>query len=89
MKQVLQSLRTGKTAVTEVPCPAVKPGHLLIRTTTTLISPGTERMLVSFGQATLLGKARAQPERLREAFQKVRTDGLMPTLDAILNKLDL
>ena len=74
--------------MTDLPCPAVKRGHLLIRTTTTLISPGTERMLVSFGQASLLGKARAQPERLREALQKVRTDGLMPTVEAILNKLD-
>ena len=63
MKQVLQNLRTGKVEVADVPAPAVRPAHLLVRTAATLISPGTERMLVEFGQAGLLGKARAQPEK--------------------------
>ena len=88
MKQILQNLRTGRTEVAEVPCPAVKHGHLLIRTTTTLVSAGTERMLVSFGQASLLGKARAQPDRVRQVWDKIRTDGLVPTLEAVFNKLD-
>lgn len=88
MKQVLQSLRTGKTEVANVPCPAVRPGHLLIRTTTTLVSAGTERMLVSFGQASLLGKARAQPDKVRQVLEKIKTDGLAPTLEAVFNKLD-
>lgn len=87
MKQILQSLRTGKTEVADVPCPAVRSGHLLIRTTRTLVSAGTERMLVSFGQASLLGKARAQPEKVRQVLDKIRTDGLAPTLEAVFNKL--
>jgi predicted dehydrogenase/threonine dehydrogenase-like Zn-dependent dehydrogenase len=88
VKQILQNLRTGRTEVTEVPCPAVQRGHLLIRTATTLVSAGTERMLVSFGQASLLGKARAQPDRVRQVWDRIRTDGLVPTLEAVFNKLD-
>lgn len=88
MKQILQSLRTGKTEVANVPCPAVKRGHLLIRTTTTLVSVGTEKMLVGFGQASLLGKARAQPDKVRQVIDKIRTDGLVPTMEAVFNKLD-
>ena len=88
MKQILQNLRSGGTGVAEVPCPAVARGELLIRTSVTLISAGTERMLVSFGRASLLGKARAQPERVREVLDKIRTDGLVATLGAVFNKLD-
>jgi len=88
MKQILQNLRTGKTEAADVPCPAGKPGHLLIRTTVTLVSAGTEKMLVSFGQASLFGKARAQPDKVRQVLDKIRTDGLIPTLDAVFRKLD-
>jgi predicted dehydrogenase/threonine dehydrogenase-like Zn-dependent dehydrogenase len=88
VKQILQHLRTGRTEVADVPAPAPARGHLLIRTTTTLVSAGTERMLVGFAQASLLGKARAQPERVRQVLEKIRTDGLVPTLEAVFNKLD-
>ena len=88
MKQVLQHLRTGTIDVADIPCPRVGPGHLLIRTSRSLISAGTERMLVDFGRANLIGKARQQPDKLRAAFDKVRTDGLLPTLSAIQHKLD-
>src|SRR5438094_515005 len=72
----------------EVPCPAVQDGQLLIRTTRTLISAGTERMVVEFGKAGWIEKARQQPDKVRMVLDKVRTDGLMPTLDAVRNKLD-
>ncbi|MDX2207528.1 MAG: bi-domain-containing oxidoreductase [Gemmatimonadales bacterium] len=88
MKQILQNLRNGKTEVAEVPCPAIKRGHVLVGTTNTLVSAGTERMLVSFGQSSLLGKARAQPDKVRQVLDKIRTDGLAPTLEAVFNKLD-
>ena len=88
MKQILQNLRTGATEVADVPRPQARRGHLLIRTTTTLVSVGTERMLVSFGQASLIGKARSQPDKVRQVLEKIRTDGLMPTLEAVFNKLD-
>jgi predicted dehydrogenase/threonine dehydrogenase-like Zn-dependent dehydrogenase len=88
MKQVLQSLSDGATAVTDVPCPAAGRGQLLIRTARTLVSAGTERMLVDFGRASLIDKARQQPDKVRMVLDKVRTDGLLPTLEAVRNKLD-
>src|SRR5215831_20156213 len=88
MQQILQNLKTGSTDVVDVPCPSVASGQLLIDTRSSLISAGTERMLVEFGHANLLEKARSQPERVRQVLDKVRTDGLLPTLEAVRDKLD-
>ena len=88
MKQVLQNLRSGETTIAEVPVPRAGRGRLLIRTSRTLISAGTERMLVDFGKAGWLAKARQQPDKVRMVLDKIRTDGLKPTLDAVFNKLD-
>jgi len=87
MKQIIQSVKTGETILEEVPKPQVKPGHVLIRTTKTLVSLGTERMLVEFGKANLLQKAKQQPDKVKEVLTKVKTDGLMPTVNAVFNKL--
>lgn len=88
MKQILQSLRTGRTEVAELPVPAVSRGHVLIETSRTLVSAGTERMLVEFGKANWIDKARQQPDKVRMVLDKIRTDGLFPTIEAVLNKLD-
>ena len=88
MKQVLQNLRDGSTEVANVPCPRAGSGHLLIQTTHSLVSAGTERMLVDFGKASFIDKARQQPDKVRMVLDKVRTDGLAPTLAAVRNKLD-
>lgn len=88
MKQILQSLKTGATEVAELPVPATTRGHLLIATTQTLVSAGTERMLVEFGKAGWLEKARQQPDKVRMVLDKIKTDGLMPTLETVFNKLD-
>lgn len=88
MRQVLQNLKTGRTEVVEVPRPAVAAGHVLIQTRCSLVSAGTERMLVEFGKSGYIQKARQQPEKVRQVLDKVRTDGLLPTLDAIRSKLD-
>lgn len=87
MKQILQNLKTGVTELAEVPCPQPGAGQLLIRTTHSLISAGTERMLVDFGKAGLIEKARQQPDKVRMVLDKIKTDGLMPTLDAVRSKL--
>ena len=68
--------------------PSVNNGKLLIQTRRTLISAGTERMLVEFGKAGWIEKARMQPEKMRMVLDKIKTDGLQPTLDAVFNKLD-
>ncbi|MDA8095096.1 MAG: bi-domain-containing oxidoreductase [Betaproteobacteria bacterium] len=88
MKQILQSLRTGATEVAEVPCPGAARGQVLIRSSRTLVSAGTERMLVEFGKANWIDKARQQPDKVRMVLDKIRTDGLMPTVEAVFNKLD-
>lgn len=88
MKQILQNLKTGITEVAEVPCPQSSGGQLLIRTTRSLISAGTERMLVDFGKANLIDKARQQPDKVKMVLEKVKTDGLLPTIEAVRSKLD-
>lgn len=88
MKQLLQHLKTGKTEVADVPSPVVARGQLLIRSARTLVSAGTERMLVDFAKAGWIDKARQQPDKVRAALDKIRTDGLLPTIEAIGNKLD-
>jgi len=87
MKQILQSLKTGATEVAEAPCPAVQRGQLLIRSSQTLISAGTERMLVGFGKAGWIEKARQQPEKVKMVLEKIQTDGLMTTIEAVQSKL--
>ncbi len=72
----------------DVPAPGVSRGSLLIRTSRTLISAGTERMLVDFGKANLLEKARQQPDKVKMVLNKVRTDGVLPTIESVRNKLD-
>lgn len=87
MKQIIQDIKHGATILEEVPVPLVKSGHILIRTTRSLVSLGTERMLVEFGQANLVDKARQQPDKVRQVLDKIKTDGLAPTLEAVFNKL--
>ena len=88
MHQILQDLKQGDTIVEQVPVPLVRPGQLLIATRRSLISAGTERMLVEFGQANLIAKARAQPDRVRQVIDKMRTDGVLPTLEVVFVRLD-
>jgi predicted dehydrogenase len=88
MKQILQSLKDGTTVVTEVPAPLAGEKELLIQTTASLVSAGTERMLVEFGKSNLLQKARSQPDKVRQVLEKTRTDGIAATLDAVRAKLD-
>jgi len=87
LKQIIQSFKTGETILEDVPAPVVKRGQVLIRTTRSLVSLGTERMLVEFGRANMLQKAMQQPERVKQVLGKIKSDGIMPTLQAVFNKL--
>ena len=87
MKQIIQDLKSGATLLEEVPAPSVKAGHVLIKTTRSLVSLGTERMLVEVGKASLIDKARQQPDKVKQVLDKIKTDGLQPTLEAVFNKL--
>jgi predicted dehydrogenase/threonine dehydrogenase-like Zn-dependent dehydrogenase len=88
MKQIIQSFKTGETLLEDIPTPAIKRGCLLIQSTCSLVSLGTERMLVEFGKASLISKARQQPDKVKQVLEKIKTEGLIPTLEAVFNKLD-
>lgn len=88
MKQILQSFKTGITELAEVPAPKVKSGQVLIQTTRSLVSLGTERMLVEFGKSSLIQKARQQPDKVKMVLDKIGTEGLMPTIETVFNKLE-
>lgn len=88
MKQILQNLGSGETILAEVPAPRLGNGAVLISTCCSLVSLGTEKMLIDFGKGSLLAKARSQPDKVKQVLQKIKTDGLWPTLEAVRSKLD-
>ncbi len=87
MKQILQDMANGHTTVVEAPTPTASANFLIVNTVVSLISAGTERMLVDFGKASYLEKARQQPDKVKMVLKKVQTDGLMTTIDAVRSKL--
>ena len=88
MKQLLQNMRSGKTAVAEVPIPTPQAGETLVRTVASLVSAGTERMVVEFAEKSLLGKARSRPDLVRQVLDKARREGVLSTLEAAFSRLD-
>lgn len=87
MKQVLQDMGKGGTMLTNAPAPKASCGTLIISSYVSLISAGTERMLVDFGKASYLEKARQQPDKVKMVLGKIQTDGLMTTIEAVQSKL--
>lgn len=88
MKQILQNLKNGEVKLEELPVPLVQSGCLLIQTTNSLVSLGTEKMLLQFGKASWINKARQQPDKVKQVLNKIKTDGLVSTANTVMNKLD-
>lgn len=88
MKQVIHNLKNGLIEVADVPIPNPSQGSLLIKTSKTLVSSGTERMLIDFGKSNLIQKALAQPEKLKVVINKISTDGFKPTMESVFSKLE-
>lgn len=88
VRQLCLSLGNGNIEIVELPYPTVGPRQVLVRTSSSLLSAGTERMLLDFGRSSLLDKIRQQPERVRDVLQKLRTDGFIATFDAVNAKLE-
>jgi predicted dehydrogenase/threonine dehydrogenase-like Zn-dependent dehydrogenase len=88
MKQLLQRLDNGETQLIDVPVPSASGVNLVVQSRATLISAGTERMLVDFGKANVFQKARKQPDKVKQVLDKMRTDGVGTTLEAVRAKLD-
>jgi predicted dehydrogenase/threonine dehydrogenase-like Zn-dependent dehydrogenase len=88
MKQILQNLKNGDILIEKVPTPSIRENHILIKTTKTLISTGTEKTLLSFGKSSYLNKARQQPEKVQQVINKIKVDGLKETISSVTSKLD-
>ena len=88
MRQLLQSLADGRVVLQEIPVPNPASGAVLVRTSRSLISSGTERMLLEFGRANWIAKLRQQPEKARQVLNKMATDGMFATLEAVRSKLE-
>jgi len=88
MKQIIQNFKTGETSLEEIPVPQPGNGKILIRTTHSLVSLGTERSLVEFGKANLVQKARQQPDKVKQVLDKIKSEGLLPTLENVFKRLD-
>ncbi len=87
MKQILQNAKTGAVAVADVPVPVAQPGFVLVRTSASLISAGTERLTVEAGQKNLVSRAIEQPALVKKVLDKARNDGVVATFDAVRSKL--
>jgi predicted dehydrogenase/threonine dehydrogenase-like Zn-dependent dehydrogenase len=88
MKQLLQNIKTGKSTVEDVPVPTARKGQALVKVEASLVSAGTERMVVEFAEKSLIGKARSRPDLVRQVIDKARREGLVNTAQAAFNRLD-
>jgi predicted dehydrogenase len=88
MKQLLQNMKNGVTTIAEVPIPTPRAGQALVKVAASLVSAGTERMLVEFAEKSLLGKAQSRPDLVKQVIDKMRREGIVPTLQAAFNRLD-
>ena len=88
MKQLLQNYRTGELRLEEVPAPALQPGGVVVRNHHSLVSVGTERATMTFARQSLIGKARARPDLVRQVVNKVRTDGIAATYRSARERLN-
>ena len=88
MKQLFCSLLDGSVSLVDIPLPSLNPNSVLVRTSSSLLSAGTERMLIDFGKANFIDKIKQQPDKVQTVLNKIRSDGLLSTLDAVNNQLD-
>jgi len=88
MKQILQNYKTGELRLADVPPPALRAGGVLVATRASLISAGTEKMKVDVAKKNLLGKAMERPDQVKKVIETVRQQGLLPTWEKVMNKLD-
>src|SRR5512137_1460702 len=88
MKQLLQHVKNGQTVIEEVPIPTPRRGQALVKVAASLVSAGTERMVVEFAEKSLIGKARSRPDLVRQVLDKMGREGILPTLQAAFNRLD-
>jgi len=88
MKQVVQSYRSGELKLWDAPAPACGAGKVLVAVSRSLISAGTEKLVIDLGKASLAGKAVLRPDLVQQVLTKAKREGLLPTLEKVFAKLD-
>lgn len=88
MRQLIQSYRSGEMEIVDVPPPTVRSGGMVVRTVRSLVSAGTEKMVVDLARKSLLGKARARPDLVRKVIDTARKQGVLNTLKKVQTRLD-
>ncbi|MBK8821546.1 MAG: zinc-binding alcohol dehydrogenase [Anaerolineales bacterium] len=88
MKQLLQNIKNGNTIIEDIPVPTPREGQALVKVSASLVSAGTERMVVEFAEKSYLGKARSRPDLVKQTLDKAKREGIMPTVNAVFNRLD-
>lgn len=88
MKQLLQNIKTGKATIEDVPMPTPREGQALVKVEASLVSAGTERMVVEFAEKSLVGKARSRPDLVKQVLDKAKREGVVNTMQAAFNRLD-
>ncbi|MFN8427149.1 MAG: bi-domain-containing oxidoreductase [Anaerolineales bacterium] len=88
MKQLLQNIKTGKASIEDVPVPTPREGQALVKVEASLVSAGTERMVVEFAEKSLVGKARSRPDLVKQVLDKAKREGVVNTMQAAFNRLD-
>jgi predicted dehydrogenase/threonine dehydrogenase-like Zn-dependent dehydrogenase len=88
MKQIIQSYKTGEMKLEEVPRPTVAPGMILVETKASIVSAGTEKMLVELARKSLLGKAKARPDLVKKVLDAAKKEGIVATFQKVQGKLD-
>ena len=88
MKQILQNARSGELELADVPAPLAGPGQILVQNHYSVMSPGTDKMAMSFARKSLLGKARSRPDLVRQVVTKLRQEGPASTYRTVTSRLD-
>src|SRR5687767_10992301 len=88
MKQLLQNIKNGKTIIEDVPVPTSREGMALVKVAASLVSAGTERMVVEFAEKSLVSKARSRPDLVKQVLEKARREGFISTARTAFNRLD-
>lgn len=68
--------------------PTPRDGQALVKISASLVSAGTERMVVEFAEKSLVGKARSRPDLVKQVLDKAKREGITPTIQAAFNRLD-